>query len=208
MGDTVFEKYANEFMEQTETATYKKNVSHFLDYVVSIKKADTVSNISKEDFVNSVKILKDNGVINTESTLSIYLESVKSLYSYLLKTYGTTNIFNSVTNYKEFKSEISEKFSLKNTSKRDFLPLEVVIKLLKYFDDNRTCENSEFQVIKLFIKLTLIAPAKRSVISNIKFCDFKNDFRILNINGFDIDIPNSLRRDIIFAIEMKKKIII
>ena len=55
--------------------------------------------------------------------------------------------------------------------------------------------------MRLFIKITLIAPAKRKVIGQIKMNDFEENFKILNINKIRINIPCGLSRDIIQAIQ-------
>jgi hypothetical protein len=62
--------------------------------------------------------------------------------------------------------------------------------------------------LRIFIKLTLIAPAKRQVICSLKYNDFGEDFRTVTVNEVELSVPNSLRRDIRDAIKLKKAIIL
>lgn len=56
-------------------------------------------------------------------------------------------------------------------------------------------------ILRLFIKLTLIAPAKRSVITSIRKTDIKEEFKKLSINGIDVNIPCGLSRDLCAALK-------
>ena len=47
----------------------------------------------------------------------------------------------------------------------------------------------------LFIKITLIAPAKRSVIINLKKSDMNENYKRMHINNVNINVPNGLTRD-------------
>ena len=60
--------------------------------------------------------------------------------------------------------------------------------------------------MRLYIKLTLIAPAKKSVICNLKFSDFSEDYRMVIVNKTSIRIPNGLRNNILDAINLSKEI--
>jgi hypothetical protein len=62
------------------------------------------------------------------------------------------------------------------------------------------------QVLRLFIKLTLIAPAKKSVICNLEFSDFSDDYRTLLVNKTTIRIPNGLRNNLLVALNLAKEI--
>jgi len=200
------EEFINEFLVvKGEDINHAKNCRKFLDYIDFIGKADDPSSITKTDLVDSIGYSKSKDSIKAVNTMVSYLESIKSLYLHLNDTYGTVNLFDAIGNYRKFKEEITEKYSLEGAKEREYLPAEVIIDLLKYFDNELNAENNDnnFQIIKLFVKITLIAPAKRQVIANIRINDFSEDFRILKINGFFVDIPNALRRDLKYAIGLK-----
>lgn len=202
------EEFVNEFLVAKEDdINHTKNCRKFLDYINYIDKANDPSSITKSDLVESIGYSGNRDSIKAKNTMVSYLESIKSLYLYLNEKYGTANLFDAVGNYGKFKEEITEMYSLEGAKEREYLPLEVIIDLLKYFDNELNSENKDnnFQIIKLFVKLTLIAPAKRQVIANIRINDFSEDFRILKINGFFVDIPNALRRDIKYAIGLKSE---
>lgn len=169
---------------------------------------EIVTTITKTDLVDSIGYSKSKDSIKAVNTMVSYLKSIKSFDLHLNEKHGTVNLFDSVGNYIKFKEEITEKYSLEGAKEREYLPVKMIIDLLKYFDNELNTENNDnnFQIIKLFVKLTLIAPAKRQVIANIRINDFSEDFIILKINGFFVDIPkNTLRRDLKYAIGLKSE---
>ena len=60
-------------------------------------------------------------------------------------------------------------------------------------------------ILRLFIKITLIAPVKRSVIINLKKSDIKENYKRIYINNVNINVPNGLTRDIKYAIAEAQK---
>lgn len=56
-------------------------------------------------------------------------------------------------------------------------------------------------ILRLFIKLTLIAPAKRSVITSIRKKDIKDEYKKLSINGINVNISCGLSRDLCAALK-------
>lgn len=56
-------------------------------------------------------------------------------------------------------------------------------------------------ILRLFIKLTLIAPAKRSVITGIRKKDINDEYKKLSINGINVNIPCGLSRDLCAALK-------
>ena len=56
-------------------------------------------------------------------------------------------------------------------------------------------------ILRLFIKITLVAPAKRSVITDIKKSDIIGEFKKLYIHGIYINIPCGLSRDLYSALK-------
>lgn len=56
-------------------------------------------------------------------------------------------------------------------------------------------------ILRLFIKLTLIAPAKRSVITGIRKKDINDEYKKLSINGINVNMPCGLSRDLCAALK-------
>lgn len=88
--------------------------------------------------------------------------------------------------------------------------IQIIEELDSYFEhvvfDELTKSNEikkyyKFLVLRIFIKLTLIAPAKKSVLYSLMLSDFSSDLRTVRINSVIIKIPNGLRRDIKFSIK-------
>ena len=51
-------------------------------------------------------------------------------------------------------------------------------------------------MIGFFFKITLLVPAKRKVIANLKVKDFSDNFELLYSNGIKIKLPRALSQDI------------
>ena len=121
-------------------------------------------------------------------------------------------------NYEQFKNNLAIRFQLVQKIGRETYSVETIIDILSkldnylevdYFKLNKAQIQNRYinwTVLRLFIKLTLIAPAKRQVIGNLKYADFGEDFRSVLVNKIELAIPNSLRRDLKDAIELVKNI--
>lgn len=191
---TMMREWANIYLQNVEHHMYINHCEKFIEYIEHIGKGDRPRDINKYDLIDCIGYYNEKGKINTISTMTNHLEAVKSFYESIQKDGKSDNIFNDISEYDEFKQEIAEKYELSDKVERDSLPSEIIIQLLEFFEENK---DSKWDMIRLFTKLTLIAPAKRNVIADLKFSDFSDDFRTVLINGINIDIPNSLRRDLL-----------
>ncbi|CAM3949554.1 integrase [Cohnella lubricantis] len=216
MDSNLFETWKEEYLSQDDT--YCNHVNKFVKYITQIGKADHPIRINKEDIVECVGYYHGLKEINTISTMENHLESVKAFYKYLFSTHKTNNIFNEIPSYQEFKESIIERYHLQVKRNRGYWEdselIDIVKALDNYFDLNDISDLSgiypkklyyKFLILRLFIKLTLIAPAKKSVICSLRIEKFTEDYRTLNINDTRINIPNGLRRDIIFSISIGEK---
>lgn len=115
----------------------------------------------------------------------------------------------SADNPQDFKDHITKQYILENPKNREYWVESELIDILEgldeYFERTNLLELSKvnerkkyykFLVLRLFIKLTLVAPTKKSVICSLKKCDFTNDFRFLRVNDVTVRIPTGLTRDI------------
>ena len=120
-------------------------------------------------------------------------------------------------NYENYKNEIFVYCDLEEGSERKVFSSEIIKEILTKLDLDlekpieqltKKREAGRFyqrQVLRLFIKLTLIAPAKKSVICNLQFLDFGEDFRTVRINKTNVRIPNSLRGNLLTAMDIARK---
>lgn len=197
---TLIGKWMKEYLKTVEHPMYKEHCGKFYKYIETQEKLDRPNEITPVDIDNCVGYYCEKGKLNTENTLAAHLEVLKSFYDYLHINGIFRDIFNSIPNYESFKLELKKKYSLSDSQEREFLQLSVVKDLLHYLDNELKPDELDGVVLKLFTKITLSAPAKKSVITGIKVNNFSEDFRVLNINGVDIRLTNSLRKDIISGI--------
>jgi len=213
---TEMEKWRDGYYKEMGT-TYKNHVNKFVDYLKHIGKADMPNMVTLDDVRNCVGHYVKYGTLRAIGTMESHLESLKSFYDYLLKTGKSQDIFSQM-NYEEFKNNLSIQFHLAEKIGRETFSVETMIDILSKLDNylevdyyklNGTQVQNRYlnwTALSLFIKLTLVAPAKRQVIGNLRFSDFGEDLRSVVVNEIELAIPNSLRRDLKNAIELAKNI--
>ncbi|MGL4569653.1 MAG: hypothetical protein ACRCVJ_01145 [Clostridium sp.] len=196
---------------------YRNHVNKFIDYLKKIDKSDTPNNITIQDVTGSVGYYVKLGSIQSISSMELHLESLKNFYDYLLNIGKSNDIFSQM-NYEEYKRSLADKFQLAEKVTRGTFSIETMKDILSKLDnelgkDYNTLKGKQVQkkyihtmALNLFIKLTLVAPAKRRVIGNIKYSSFDEELRKLSINSIEISIPNSLRRDLINAINLRYRL--
>lgn len=215
--NSIMENWKDEYLQGDDT--YKNHVVKFIDYIIIAGKQNRPASITKEDAIDSIGHYNKLGKINTVSSMENHLEAVKAFYKHLVGKEYTQDIFNNISSFQEFKDSIIEKFGLKETIEREFLPNEVIKEILdgldSYFKNTdlttiRGINERKFYdsniLLRIFFKLTLIAPAKKSVVCSVKKSDFSEDYRTLIINNVKVSIPNGLHRDIIHAVELIEKL--
>lgn len=210
------EVWAQEYLKHDEN--YKNHINKFVFYIKEIDKADKPTKINLKDVKNCLGYYNKSGKIKTINSMEIHLESIKAFYKFLVSKSWATDIFGELSNYQGYKKELSELFQLEQTKEREYFDISVLKKMLSTLDDYLEKQKFEtltkikqqrylnYLTIRIFIKITLIAPAKRGVISNIIRDNFNDSFRILTINDVNINIPNGLRRDICSSIKIIEKI--
>lgn len=193
--------------------TYENHVNKFIIYLKNVaKKANTPNNIDLEDVSDCIGYYVEKGAISSVSSMELHLESLKSFYDFLLKEGKSKYIFSQM-NYEDYKKSLTEKYQLTLREERGSFSLETIKDILTKLDEYLQCDsniNQEYSkylrlaILNLFIKFTLIAPAKRNVICSIKYNDFSENFRSIIINDIEILIPNSLRHDLMKILSIVK----
>lgn len=196
---------------------YENHVNKFIEYLRRIDKLNAPTKIDLGDVKCSVKYYSEIGKINYRASMESHLESIKSFYDYLSESGKAKDIFTQI-NYENYKNEIFDYCDLEEGSERKVFSMdtikEILVKLDSDLDRNleqiikkrETERYYQRQVLRLFIKLTLIAPAKKSVICNLKFSDFSEDYRTFTVNKTTVRIPNGLRINLLVAINLAKAI--
>lgn len=203
MQESYLEKWVNTFFNESEHNhyMYENHIKKFIDYVNLVGKENSIMDINENDLKKSVGYQNSLGNIRTIPSMNNHLEAIKAFYTFLQKKRVYNNIFNLIPDYSEFKNDIANTYNLSQKVNRLALPNEVGIQLLKYFDNEIFDKNDGYMLIKIYSKLSLIAPAKRQVLLNLTLGDFDKDFRWVIVNTLKIKINNSLRRDILKALE-------
>lgn len=193
--------------------SYKNHVDKFIDYLKMRGLADRPKAIDRDVVDACIGYYnQEMGELNTRSTMQAHLEALKSFYDYLARKEKLEDIFSNY-DYREFKDKIVDKYNLAEPRERGAFSNEEVISILKMLEksiDEYSEKNSSIRdeerylqriILRLFIKISLIAPAKRNIITQIKNSDFEDDYKKLNINGIRVNIPCGLSRDIVHAIK-------
>lgn len=211
---TIMEEWRNEYLE-AKGNRYKNQVNKLVDYLKFINKSNTPNNIDLDDIRNCIGYYVESEVLTKIKTMESYLESFKNFYDYLLEAGKSPDIFSQM-NYEEYKNSLTDEFNLAQKVSREIFHMNTIKDILSKLDDCLEVEYSSLEginikkryihwsVLRLVIKLTLIAPAKRQVICNLKYSNFSQDLRTVTVNEVKISIPNSLRRDLKLVLKLAK----
>lgn len=211
------ERYKNMYFEDCAELlknkhSYRKHVDKFIEYLKEVGLENRPKAIDKkvvEDCIGYYRI--ERGELNTRSTMEAHLEALKSFYDYLSRTDKLPDIFTDY-DYKDYKEAIVKKYELSEPVERGSFKCSEIIEILaateelieQALEEKSGIRDEERYlqriIMRLFIKITLIAPAKRKIVGQIKMNDLDENFKILNINKIKINIPCGLSRDIIQAI--------
>lgn len=219
----VMVQYRDEFFKECKEVVeknhvYKNHVNKFIDYLClpEVNLASTPQRINIETVKECIEYYHTKGDINTRATMESHLESVKSFYDYLSTGDKLSDIFSNF-DYAQFKDQIVKEVGLMESKERGYYKCNDIKKLLLLLDDEieKYDEGNDLGrkndryiqqiIIRLFVKITLIAPAKRKTIIGIKQKDFMDHYKKLNINDVEINIPCGLTRDIKMAIKYAEK---
>lgn len=220
----VMARYRDQFYHECSdiverSHVYRNHINKFIEYLSrpEVNLADSPKKIDKNTIEECIGYYHEKGEINTRATMESHLESLKKFYKYLNETGKDDDIFAEVSNYGEFKNDIVTRFGLSESNERGYYSSGEIKELLLVLDnaiDSHREDNAGIRgeerylqrvILRLFIKITLIAPAKRSVIINLKKSDIKEGYKRICINNANINIPNGLTRDIKHAIAEAKK---
>ena len=207
------DEWLKENQDKQRTITYNNHIDKFVEYLELEKKGDSPINVSIEDVVNCVGYNNQRGKMNSINTMRTHVESVKAFYTYLQSKGLASNIFSEVNDTAIFYQQIVDKFHLVEQKESDFLESDKIIELLCVLEKGVLSEQyltlSEGRKEKylrelgvcLFVKVSLIYPAKRQDICNIKISQFKNDFRELHVSNkytteLKLYLPNAFRNEV------------
>lgn len=188
--------YRDKFVESNDLEYIYMNQSlKFVDYMEQIGLGDKIVEIGSQQLKDSVSFYHGKSLIQTVNTMNNHLNAIKKFFVYLYKEGIADNIFNKIADYDAFRDEIITENNLKPSSNRGYIDADQIKELLDYFNSYPK-KYSNMTMIGFFLKITLLVPAKRKVIANLKVKDFSDDFELLYHNGIKIKLPRALSQDI------------
>lgn len=207
-------RYINEKRNNENEYPYQNHVRKFVNYINIIDKDNKPKAVHADDISNCIGYYRNLGQIRTISTMLLHLEVIKDFYTFLHEKELTPNIIlvEIMNNFESYKNDLIRKHNIIQKRETDFFDNEEISSLLfdveniiRGYQKNASYKNistvdRKKYALCIFIKLSLLAPAKKSCIFNLKLNEFINDFSLVKINNIVIKTPNSLRRDIKYAI--------
>lgn len=216
MSKVPLEIWANDYFRTN--STYKKQVSALIDYLKlpTVNRINQVASISKtdvEEFVGSSPQIKNI------DTLSSYLEGIKSFDDFLVNNnYRSQYMIPRGNQYGEWKSSLASTFGFKERVEREYLPDCEIKSILNTLDSYLSESNYQhlglrardyfvyLLCLRIYIKLCLIAPAKKAVLFDLRFENFTSDFKVVQINSVEIKITNGLRANILQTLDIVQEV--
>ncbi|MEI5898018.1 integrase [Bacillus albus] len=213
---TLLESWSQDYLDTNPT--YINHVNKFVNYIVHIGKSDKPTKIGLEDLENCIGFYNELGQINSFASMENHLSSIQSFYKFLVEKSWAADIFREIHDYQSYKEKLGERYNLTDGKEREYFHSEIVQNILneleRYFEQNNYADlkgqkkkrYKNYLILRIFLKINLIAPAKKAIIFNLTREDFSLNLRILNVNGVGIAIPNALRRDLKEAIQFTQDI--
>lgn len=208
----IMQFWKEEYLNQERK--YENHVSKFIYYLMlpTVDKVNKPAAVDTTDLVRCIGYYVKLEKINSVKSMESHLESVKAFYKYLISCkYVVENIVPSV-DYAKFKSDLSKKYDLKESVAREWFSDDEIKTILDKIDDYFAKSQYDslgkegkdryfhWSCVRIFIKLSLIAPAKKSILISSTFGNFSQEFRSIVVNSVTIKIPNGLRYNIIDAL--------
>lgn len=188
--------YRNDYLEENDLDyMYENHTGKFINYIEEQGLGNRINDITPDILGDSVSYYCKQEDINTITSLDNYLNSIKNFYDYLFKKGKSNNIFQQIKDYNEYKNNLIEQNNLREKISRGYLDNEDLRLILEYFNSNPT-KYKNTKMMEFFIKITLLLPRKKNVISNLKVGDFDEKFRVINIDKMHISLPRALSIDI------------
>lgn len=205
------EYWAEEFIELDNT--YQKQVSKFIEFLKNtqenrISQAALLSEKDIDEFIGQ------SNQIKYVDTMASYLEGIKKFDDFLMsKGYNNRYIIPRGDAFSNLKKDLANKYEFKERVERDCLSSVDIQNILHSMDcyffntdfGALSKEGKERYIywlcLRVYVKISLLAPAKKSVLMNLRFNDFDINFRTVKINGIIIRIPNGLRYNILHSLE-------
>lgn len=180
---------------------YSNHTSQFVKYIENIEHLENrIVDIKSTHIKQSVIYYNEKGVIGTETTLDNYLNALKSFFSYLKKVGMAENIFNEIADYDVFRDKIKQLCTLKPTNQRGYIDKNIIEDLFAYFNNSQS-KYANMKMMEFYFKITLLAPAKRKVIANLKISDFSENFKSVTVNNVVVKLPRALSNSICDELE-------
>lgn len=210
------EQWFDEFISQD--STYTRQVGNFISFLKT-PESEKIGNpafITKEDVD---RFIGSSPQIKYIDTMASYLEGLKAFDAFLFSNgYNGKYILPKNTDYSNFKRDLAVKYNLKERIERDYLESSVIQDILNSFDeyfmatpyDALGKEAKERYIywlcLRVYIKICLLAPAKKAKLLKLTFANFGSEFRSVTVNGIVVKIPNGLRFNILESLKIVKKI--
>lgn len=203
-------KYAN-------TIQYEHEVDVFKEYLGKYELKENVFILTNEQLYNYFVYCKEEiSVIDSVSTARVYLSALKAIFKHLYtKKRIDAHLLGYISN-DDFWDKISE--SLESKKSKEIFSQEELKEILialdkgiydnSYGELNNTTEKDRYIksiVVNLIVKISLLIPVKITKLLEIKFSHFDDEFRSIEYNEFKINMPNSVHKDILFAIKDIKR---
>lgn len=189
---------------------YLNHVSKFVKYIDTLGLANRPNDVNLDCVSSCIKYYIDEGTINTQGSMKSHIQSIKDFYAFIEKKGKHSDVF-SEKPYKQFLHEQVLKFNLPIEIQRGVINIDTIKNILTHLENELEEEDKNSIryyrpiVLSLFIRLTLIAPAKKQKICSLKLNDFTDDFSFLNLNSVKIKLSIKCRKQIQEILKIKFK---
>jgi hypothetical protein len=178
---------------------YDNEIAIFINYLTEKKLLKSILYLTRDNIDDYFIDCKYKNKLNSTSSLNTHISALKWLFEQLIKhNYNFDDNLGYIST-KSFKTKIA--MQLNGAKVKELISSDDLTILLQILDNTENLHNtnnySKLQFVRLYLKLNLLIPLKVTEMLNVKFHQFSEDFRQIEINDITVRIPNSLRIEIL-----------
>ena len=206
-----FQRLVDEFLGD-KGSKYKNEIANFQNFLKDRLLEEKIFNLNVNHIDDYFKY-SFNYKIGAVTTLTTHISALKSLFDFLIFKERDFKSLYAYIDTAGFKEKLSAK--LEKSSKKPIMESSLLNSTLYKFDSyikkninlvfkKGTSKKKflEILIARLYAKLSLIIPLKPNLMLEIKLNNFKSEEnRVISYNGIIINLPNSLRSQIIETID-------
>lgn len=213
------ERFIEEWKEgsfyDSSRITYRRKIEVFYEYLIvkcgvnNVNYMDILRGINEDRIIESVRYYIKEYDIKFKVTVDNYITVIKAFFNYIEANYNITNkMFDSSIKYSTLIKLINDNirsFKLNLSKQKPPITEEALRNIISFCEvsiekvnESIISKGNEYNnelrtfISSIITKIVILTGVKNYNISEIKYLDYNKQLNLININGFNIHLPDRL----------------